>query len=136
MSNLIIFTGRLAATPELETRGETKLTRIRLIRNEYAGKDNDGNRRERVVSVQFTAFGGQAEHLANNGLVGDQLQVEATIRNNNYTDGDGRERYEFNFQIVDFEFGAPGAEKRKQWAEGKGKQDDASPAPPKDEYDF
>lgn len=136
MSNLVIFTGRLASTPELETRGETKLTRIRLIRNEYAGKDNDGNRRERVVSVQFTAFAGQAEHLANNGRVGDQLQVEATIRNNNYTDGDGRERYEFNFQIVDFEFGAPGAEKRKQWAEGKGKQDDSSPTPAGDEYDF
>lgn len=136
--NVMIFTGRLAATPELETRGQTKLTRFRLIRNEYAGKDDAGQRRERQVTVPFTAFGGLAEFLASNSLVGDQLQVRGSVRNNNYTDGEGRERYEFNFAVDEVEFGAPGPEKRKRLAEGKGSSEPA-PAPatqPDDGYNF
>lgn len=136
MSNLVIFTGRLAATPELETHGDTKLTRIRLIRNEYAGKDDGGQRKERQVSVPFTAFGRQAEFLANNALVGDQLIVQASIRNNNYTDGEGRERYEFNFAVEGVEFGAPGAEKRKRLAEGKGSAESSAPPASSGDYDF
>lgn len=114
--NIVIFTGRAAVTPELETHGETKVTRFRLIRNEYAGKDDNGERRERQVSVPFTAFGRLAERLAESVLVGDQLQVHAAIRNNNYTDGKGVERYDFNFEAQEVEFGAPGAEKRKKLA--------------------
>lgn len=118
--NIVIFSGRLAATPELETRGDTKLVKIRLIRNEYAGKDEGGNRKERQVSLPFTAFGSKAELLARNALVGDQLTVKGSIRNNNFTDGKGVERYEYNFELEEVEFGAPGPEKRKQLAaEGK-----------------
>lgn len=134
--NLLIFTGRLANTPELETRGDTKLTRYRLIRNEYAGKDAAGQRRERQVSVAFTSFGQQAEFLAGNALVGDQLVIHAEIRNNNYTDSDGRERYEFNFHTKDVEFGAPGPEKRRRMAEGKGSSEQAPQQAPADNYDF
>lgn len=119
--NVVIFTGRVAATPEFETYGETKVTRFRLIRNEYAGKADAGERlervRERVVSVPFTAFAGLAEFLADYVLVGDQLVVHAAIRNNNFTDGKGIERYEYNFEVKDLEFGAPGAEKRKKLSE-------------------
>lgn len=115
--NIVIFTGRAAATPELESHGETKVTRFRLIRNEYAGRDDKGERRERQVSVPFTAFGRLAEMLADSVLVGDQLIVHATIRNNNYTDGKGVERYDYNFEAQEVEFGGPGPEKRKKLAE-------------------
>ncbi|GLR55185.1 single-stranded DNA-binding protein [Shinella yambaruensis] len=114
--NILIFSGRLAATPELETHGDTTLTRIRLIRNEYAGKDDAGNRKERQVTLSVTAFGGQAELLARSALKGDQLFVHASIRNNNFTDGKGIDRYEYNFELDEFEFGAPGPEKRQQLA--------------------
>lgn len=114
--NIVIFAGRVAATPKLEVHGETRVTRVRLIRNEYAGKDNNGDRKERQVTVPFTAFGGLAEMLADNVLVGDQLVIHATIRNNNYTDGEGVERYDYNYEVQDVEFGSPGAEKRKKLA--------------------
>lgn len=115
--NILIFTGRLAATPELKQHGDTKVTRFRLIRNEYAGKDKDGNRRERQVSIPFAAFGRLAELVADNTLVGDQLIAHASVSNNNYTDGQNVERYDYNFEVDHIEFGAPGPEKRKKLAE-------------------
>lgn len=118
--NLFVFTGRLAAAPELIQTGKTPVTRFRLIRNEYAGKDEQGERRERQVTVQFAAFGGVAEMLANHAFTGDQLIVTASISNNNYTDGDGVERYGFNFEVGQVEFGAPGPEKRRRLAAAAG----------------
>jgi len=115
--NTLFFTGRLAAAPELNTYGDTKVTRFRLIRNEYAGKDDKGERKEREVVIPFSAFGKLAETIAKNSHVGDQLIVAATLRNNRYTDKDGVEQYGYNFEVVSFEFGAPGAEKRKMLAE-------------------
>ncbi|EBW0484407.1 single-stranded DNA-binding protein [Salmonella enterica subsp. enterica serovar Heidelberg] len=118
--NVLIFSGRLAATPELKQSGDTTLTRFRLIRNEYAGKDEQGNRKEKQVSIPFTAFGKKAELIANNTMVGDQLTIRASVSNNNFTDSNNVERYDYNFEVEDVEFGAPGAEKRKKLAaEGK-----------------
>ena len=116
--NKLFFTGRAAAAPELNTYGDTKVARFRLIRNDYAGKDENGERRETQVTIPFTAFGGMAETLAKNVMTGDQLVIEAKISNNNYTDGEGKERYDYNFEVVAFDYGAPGAEKRKKLAEG------------------
>jgi len=115
--NIVIFTGRVAATPKLDIHGETRVARVRLIRNEYAGKDENGERRERQVSVPFTAFGRLAEMLADSVLVGDQLVIHATIRNNNYTDSAGVERYDYNYEVQDVEFGAHGQVKRQKLAD-------------------
>ena len=115
--NKLIFAGRAAASPELHTYGDTKVARFRLIRNEYAGKDESGERKERQVSIPFSAFDALAETIAKTVMTGDQLIVEATLRNNNFTDGDGKERYDYNFEVVSFDYGAPGAEKRKKLAE-------------------
>lgn len=112
--NLVIFTGRLAAAVELKQHGETTVAKLRLIRNEYAGNDGQGNARERQVVVPFVAFGKKAQALADNVMKGDQLIVHASIENNNFTDGEGKERYDYNFKIDEFEFGAPGPEKRRQ----------------------
>ena len=117
--NKLIFTGRTAAAPELNTYGDKKVARFRLIRNEYAGKDEEGNRRERQVTIQFSAFDMMAETLAKTVLTGDQLMVEARLNNNNFTDSEGRDHYDYNFEVVGFDYGAPGPEKRKKLAEAK-----------------
>jgi len=114
--NKFFFAGRTAAAPELNTYGDTKVARFRLIRNEYAGKDEGGQRKEREVSIPFAAFGGMAETLAKTVMTGDQLIVEATVKNNNYGEGEDK-HYGFNFEVTAFDYGAPGAEKRKKLAE-------------------
>lgn len=117
MSNIFIFTGRLSSAPELTKHADTKVAKFTLLRNQYAGKDKTtGKAKERLVSIQFTAFDGLAEAIAEHSLKGDQLHVEAEISNNNY-ERDGEKEYGFNFTVQSFEFGAPGAEKRALLAE-------------------
>lgn len=114
--NILIFSGRATDSPQIETRGDTKYTRLRLIRNEYIGSDGAGGRKEREVSIQFTAFAKMAEALARNVKTGDQLIIHASVSNNNYTK-DNVKIFGFNFEVIQFEFGAPGAVKRKILAE-------------------
>lgn len=117
--NLIIFAGRVAAAPELKTHGDTKVVKFRLIRNEYAGTDDAGNKKERTVTLPLVAFGKRAQAIADNVRVGRQLIVHASIRNNNYGEGD-QARYDYNFEVEDFEFGAPGQADREAMAAGAG----------------
>ena len=120
MSNTFHFTGRLAEAPSLKQHGETKVAKFVLIRNQYAGKDAAGERKENVVSIQFTAFNGTAEAIAENVRKGDQLIVSASITNNNY-ESEGELVYGYNFKIEDFDFGAPGAETREVLAKRRTK---------------
>ena len=110
--NRFLFTGRLADKPQSKTHGETIVTTFRLIRNEYAGQTEGGDRKERVVAIPFVMFGPRGQVIATHALTGDQLVIEATIRNNNYTVGD-EERYGYDFVAEDFDFGAPGKRKRE-----------------------
>lgn len=107
MSNILIFTGRLSKAAELTSHGDTKVAKFVLIRNEYAGKNRD----ERKVAIQFTAFNGIGEAIAEHARKGDQLILTARVENNNYERG-GEDVYGFNFVVDGFEFGAPGEEKR------------------------
>jgi single-strand DNA-binding protein len=110
--NRFIFAGRLADKPQSKTHGETLVTTFRLIRNEYAGQS-----KERIVAIPFVMFGPRGQVIATHSLKGDQLIVEATIRNNNYT-VDDEERYGYDFVAEDFDFGAPGKLKRDELAGG------------------
>lgn len=114
MSNILVFTGRVARAPVLTRPGSTAVCKFTLMRNEYAGKDEGGQARdERVVAIPFTFFGGRAEAIAENVKEGDQLIVEARVQNNNYESG-GETKYDYNFVGENFEFGAPGKAKRAQ----------------------
>lgn len=114
--NQFNFDGRLAKAPALSGRGEAAVAKLTLIRNDYAGKDKETNAtRERQVAIPFTAFRAQAEAIAEHCMKGDQLIVTARIENNVYTK-DGEDRYDYNFVIESFDFGAPGEAKRAELA--------------------
>jgi len=130
--NLLHFTGRVAKPPVLTRHGDTPIAKFTLIRNDYAGKDDAGNAKEKTVSIQFTAFRNQAEAIAKHAHKGDQLIIQASLENNNYKDGEGEDQYKINFNVQEFEFGAPGAEKRalldaKRQAGTAGKGGEAAP---------
>jgi single-strand DNA-binding protein len=112
--------GNLATEPELAVKGGTTYARICLVGNDYAGKDSEGNVREAVTSVWFTAFEGLGETIAKNVRKGDQLILQAQVRSNNWTDKDGEKRYEYSFVIQNFKFGAPGRAKREELAARRG----------------
>jgi single-strand DNA-binding protein len=108
--------GNLAKNPELAVKGDTSYTRLCLVGNDYAGKDEAGNPREAVTTVWFVAFEGIGEAIAKNARKGDQLIVQAQIRSNNWTDGDGEKQYDHSFVVQKFKFGAPGKIKREELA--------------------
>ncbi|MGA9027485.1 MAG: single-stranded DNA-binding protein [Steroidobacteraceae bacterium] len=108
--------GNLAKNPELAVKGDTTYTRICLVGNDYAGKDEEGNPREAVTSLWFVAFEGLGETIAKNARKGDQLILQAQIRANNWTDKDGEKQYDHSFVVQTFRFGAPGRIKREELA--------------------
>jgi single-strand DNA-binding protein len=106
------FIGRLSDAPALRRHGTTTVAKFTLIRNEYAGKDNEA----RKVSIPFTAFGTQAEAIVRNFSKGDQMIVFYRIENNNYENEAGTQS-SFNFIVDGFEFGAPGEVTRSRLAQ-------------------
>ena len=108
--------GNLAKDPELAAKGDTTYTRICLVGNDYAGKDEHGNPREAVTSLWFVAFEGLGEAIAKNARKGDQLILHAQVRSNNWTDKDGEKQYDHSFVVQSFRFGAPGKIKREELA--------------------
>jgi single-strand DNA-binding protein len=108
--------GNLAKDPELAVKGDTTYTKICLVGNDYAGKDEQGNAREAVTSIWFVAFESLGEAIAKHARKGDQLIVQAQIRANNWTDKDGEKQYNLSFVILNFRFGAPGKIKREELA--------------------
>lgn len=111
--NILHFSGRLASAPVLTTPRGTTVVRFKLIRNEYAGTEEGGERRaDRVVAIDFAAFGKRGEAIAKHAAQGDALHLTARLENNNY-EKNGEDVYGFNFVVLDFEFGAPGKQKRE-----------------------
>jgi len=108
--------GNLAKDPELAIKGDVSYTRICLLGNDYAGKDEHGNVREVVTSLWFVAFESLGEAIAKNARKGDQLIVQAQIRSNNWTDKDGEKQYDYSYIVQNFRFGAPGRAKREELA--------------------
>jgi single-strand DNA-binding protein len=108
--------GNLAKDPESAVKGDTSYTKICLVGNDYAGKDEQGNAREAVTSLYLVAFESLGEVIAKNARKGDQLIVQAQIRDNTWTDKEGEKQYDHSFVIQSFRFGAPGKIKREEMA--------------------
>ena len=115
--------GNLAKDPEFGQKGDTTYARVCLLGNDYAGKDAHGNAREALTSLWLVAFDGLGEAMAKNARKGDQLIVQAQIRSNNWTDKDGEMRYDHDFVVQSFRFGAPGRAKREELAARHGERE-------------
>ena len=104
--------GHLARDPELVAKADLIYTRLCLVGNDYAGRDEEGAAREVVTSVWFVAFGSIGEALARNLRKGDQLIVQARVRANVWKDKQGQTQYDHSFIVEGFRFGAPGRLRR------------------------
>jgi single-strand DNA-binding protein len=116
----ITAVGNLAKDPEYAVKGDSSYARFCLLGNDYAGKDEQGNARETVTSLWFVAFEGLGEAIAKNVRKGDQLILQAQVRSNNWTDREGDKRYDHDFIVQTFRFGAPGRVKREELAARRG----------------
>lgn len=99
-----VFEGYLAKDVVVNGEGDAAVSRFTLIANEYAGKDEQQNTKERVVALPFSAFGGRGKAIAEHCAKGDQLIVQFRIENNEF-EKDGVKQYGFNFIVTEFSFG-------------------------------
>jgi single-strand DNA-binding protein len=106
--------GNLARNPELISKADMSYTKLCLVGNDYAGKDEEGAAREVTTSLWFVAFGAMGEAIARNARKGDQLILEARVRESNWTDEKGEKQYDHSFIVQGFRFGAPGKLKREE----------------------
>lgn len=109
----VLAVGNLARNPELIAASGSLRTRLCLVGNDYVGRDEEGEAREVITSLWFTAFGTLGEALAKNCLKGDQVILEARIQANTWADKEGKTHYDHSFVVTGFRFGAPGRATRE-----------------------
>jgi single-strand DNA-binding protein len=112
--------GNLAKNPELIAKGDVSYTRLCVIGNDYAGRDEDGSAREIVTTLYFVAFGALGEAIASNARKGDQLILDARIRSDNWIDQRGEKQYDYSYVVEGFRFGAPGKARRDEFERHEG----------------
>jgi single stranded DNA-binding protein len=97
---------RLASAVKVEyvkgRDGEVAKGTVTIISNTRRGSGEE--RAEEATAIQWTLWGGQAENAAAYLGKGSRVNVIGRLRNNNYTDGEGREVYGFGFTCEELDY--------------------------------
>jgi len=94
MVNKVILIGRLTADPDVRaTASGTHVTNLRLATNTYAGKEEDGSRREHSDFHSLVAFGRTAEFAAEHLRKGKLMYAEGRSQTRSWETNDGQRRY-------------------------------------------
>jgi single-strand DNA-binding protein len=88
--NKVILVGRLTADPEVKaTPTGVYVATMRLATNTYAGKDEEGNRKEQAEFHQLVVFGKSAEFAGQYLRKGRQIYAEGRLKTSSWTDSAG-----------------------------------------------
>jgi single-strand DNA-binding protein len=92
--NKVILIGNLAADPEVKaTPKGTYIANLRLATNTYAGKDEDGNRKEQTEFHHLVVFGKQAEFAGQFLRKGRLLYADGRLKTTSWVDSAGQKHY-------------------------------------------
>jgi single-strand DNA-binding protein len=105
--------GRLTHNPVLNyTNQGTPVCTIKLAQNELLRNRATGEQESRPTFFKATAWGKQAETLAQYLERGAEIYLEGKFRPEEWTDRNGKERVTFGIQVTQFNF--TGGSKREQ----------------------
>jgi len=97
---------RLASVVKVEyvkgRDGEVAKGVVTIISNTKRGSGDE--RTEEATAVQWTLWDKQAENAAEYLGKGSRVNVVGRLRNNNYTDGEGRDVYGFGFTVEELDY--------------------------------
>jgi len=82
--------------------GEVAKGVVTIISNTKRGSGDE--RTEEATAVQWTLWDKQAENAAEYLGKGSRVNVVGRLRNNNYTDGEGRDVYGFGFTVEELDY--------------------------------
>jgi len=101
--NYVVLLGRLGRDPELKyTSGNTAVCKLTLATDE-SWKDKDGNKHKKTDWHRLTAWGRQAEVMAEYLKKGSQVLVTGKIETREYMKG-GEKNYITEIKVASFEF--------------------------------
>ncbi|MCR5098688.1 MAG: single-stranded DNA-binding protein [Lachnospiraceae bacterium] len=100
--NKVIFMGRLTRDPEVRYGGanNTAIARFSIAVDRRFKRDGDPD----ADFFNCTAFGKQGEFVEKYLKKGTKILMEGEVRNDNYTDKDGKKVYGFSFVANSIEF--------------------------------
>ena len=110
--------------------GEVAKGTVTVISNTRRGSGDE--RADEATAIQWTLWGKQAENAAEYLGKGSRVNVVGRLRNNNYTDGEGREVYGMTFTCEELDYLDTKSESDARRArQGEPDDSDANTAPPK-----
>lgn len=108
MVNKVILVGNLAADPEVKaTPKGTYVAHLRLATHSYAGKDDEGNRKEQTEFHSLVAFGKLAEFAGQHLHKGRALCAVGRLQTSSWQDTAGQKRYRTEVVIDELNFVGP-----------------------------
>ena len=101
-NNLVVLIGRLTKTPEIRfTPGAgTAVSKITLAVDEYNSKSG----KNEVIFIPIEVWGKQAESLVKYMDKGCQLSIVGKLKQNNWTDKEGRKHYDILVRAVEIKY--------------------------------
>lgn len=134
--NRIILVGNLGRDPELRyTPQGTAVASFSLATNEKR-KDKSGEMQDITTWFRVTLWGRQAELASEHLVKGRQVYIEGRLRQETYTDKDGKERTSLEVNASEMQFiggNATGGEKAAAAGAGAGAAAPAAAAPAADD---
>jgi single-strand DNA-binding protein len=123
--NKITVLGNLTRNPELRyTSAGTPVCTVNLASNDRERNPKSGELESRPTFFKATAWGKQAETIAQHFERGAEIYLEGRFRPEEWTDREGRERITFGIQVANFNF--TGGSKREP---GRARPAVAAPLP-------
>lgn len=94
MVNKVILIGRLAADPEIRaTPAGLQVANMRVATNTYAGKDDQGNRKEHTDFHSLVLFGRQAEIAGEYLRKGRLVYADGRLQTKSWDDAEGKRHW-------------------------------------------
>ena len=115
MVNKVILVGRLVADPEVRTTSTgTQVANLRLATKTYAGKNEDGTKREFSDFHSLVAFGGLAQVVGSYLRTGRLIYVEGRSQTRSWDTPEGQRRYTTEVVIENLQMLEPKHEQASQ----------------------
>jgi len=134
MVNKVILVGRLVADPEVRTTSTgAQVANIRLATKTYAGKNEDGTKREFSDFHSLVAFGNLAQVIRSYLRTGRLIYVEGRSQTRSWDTPEGQRRYTTevvieNLQMLEPKHEEPRGEQSKPELPDQGKAEQEEPA--------
>jgi single-strand DNA-binding protein len=104
MVNKVLLVGYLAADPDVKaTPKGTYVCNFRMATHRYAGKDEEGNRKEQTDFHQLVAFGKSAEFIGQYLHKGRLICAEGRLQTQSWEDTAGQKRYRTEVVVEDIQ---------------------------------